>query len=730
MGFLNSALLLGLAGIVIPIIIHLLNLHKVRKVEFSSLMFLKAIDESKVKRVQIKYILLLLLRILVIATIVFSFANPVTDKKILGLDSGKNFCIIYLDNSQSMGVLQNGKSLLQSAKEKIEQLITTNKNVSTIKLITSSDLYSTSRLTETPLDSLRSINLTYLPFSFARIFQHLSNTILSNKDFQIFDVYIFSDFTGDVFSGIDAVTMNSEISNRVRLNLVSMSRGDDIRDIAIISAKLMNKFYKQGDKINISINVRNNSKSPVNRAKVKAYLNSIFENEQIFDLKGNESKEIILPIQPQNSGYFKCKLLLSESEDSVSISQRSSNLLTFNNVYYLTGFIPEDVGVTLVTDEVSSMKYLISLFEVVNESGSVIKYDVKSNIPPVETKKRYPLIVSKREFSREDFSNAAKYLESGGNILVFIPAGIKLENYNSFFSATLKAFSVESISSINANLRISFINSESPLLSGVFRSKSEQNQFLLSDTLSRVFVKDSYILKGELTNQIILGLSNNTTLFQEFQTLNNNLLVFTVSPDEITSDFPKNYLFAPLILNSIYYLSNINFQGGGYIIGSSDILKCNSNPEPVSIISENRQNIPVDSSSFIKILNSNRTGGKAILILPNNNITEPNFYFIRNKDSGEEVFSVNVDSVESNFNVEDLLKIKEKISKYSFASVEYYEGFHNIDEFSPVQISRTGLYRLLLVIAIILLIIEMLYSRKLSLQVSTTANGLEKTDFR
>ncbi|MGB9696973.1 MAG: BatA domain-containing protein [Ignavibacteria bacterium] len=729
MGFLNSAVLLGLVGIVIPIIIHLLNLHKVRKVEFSSLMFLKAIDESKVKRVQIKYILLLLLRILVIVTIVLSFANPVINKKISGLDGGKNLCIVYLDNSQSMGLVQNGKSLLQSAKEKIEQLITINKNISTVKLITSSDLYLTTKLAETPLDSLRSINLTYQPFSFARILQHLSNTILSNRDFQIFDVYIFSDFAGDVFSGIDAVTMNGENSSRVRLNLILMRGEGDVRDIAIISAKLVNRFYKQGDKIDISITIRNNSKFPVNKAQLKAYLNGIVEAEQVFDLKGSENKEIILPIRPEMNGYFKCKLLLGESGDSVSINQRDSRLLTFNNSYYLTGFIPAEIPVTLITDDRGSMRYLISLFEIVNEGSPVIKYDIKSSIPPVETKKRNLLIISKREFGTDDLLNAAKYSESGGNMLVFIPQGIKQESYNSFFSKTLKAFSIENSSSVNTNLRISLINSGASLLSGVFRSQSEQNQFLLSDTLSRVFVKNNYFLKGELTNQVILGFNNNAVLFQEFQTLSNNYLVFTVSPDETTSDFPKNYLFAPVVLNSIYYLSNVNLSDNGYLIGGSTVLRCNSTSEPVSIIAGNK-NIPVDSSSFIKVLNANRSNGKAVLILPNNIITEPNFYFVKNKDNSEEVFSVNVDSSESNFNVESQARIKEKISRYSFASVEYYEGFHNTDDFFSAQIFRTGLYRLLLVIAIILLIVEMFYSRKLSLQVSTTANGFEKQGSR
>ena len=725
MGFLNSTLLLGLVGIVIPIIIHLLNLHKVRKVEFSSLMFLKAIDETKVKKVQLKNILLLFLRVLVIGIIVLSFANPVIDKKIVGLDGGKNICIIYLDNSQSMGVVQNGKSLLQSAKEKVEQIISKNKNISTIKLITSSDLYSMTKLAETPLDSLHSINFTYLPFSFVRLLNHLSNVVLSNKDFQNFDVYILSDFTENVFSGMDAASMVNESSNRVRLNLISMRENSDIRDIAIISAKPKNKFFKKGDKIDISVNVRNNSRFPVDRAEIKVYYNGILENELIFSLKGSENKELILPIKLQENGYFKCKLLISDGGDSSSINQGNSDLLTFNNIYYLCGFIPDEVPLTLVTDDRSSMKYLVSLFEIINEGNPLIKYNIESNIPPIETKKRNLLIINKQEFNSDEFLKAIKYSEAGSNFLVFIPDGIKQENFNSFFETTLKAFSIENINLINTNLYINLINSESPLLSGVFRSNLELNKYILSDTLSRVYVKKNYFLKGQLTNQVILGFNNNSPLLQEFQTLSNKVLVFTVPPDESLSNFPKNYLFVPVVLNSIYYLSNINFWENGYTVGCPNVLKFNTASEPISIIYGNKS-ISVDSSSFIKVLKGNQSQVNSILILPNNLITEPNFYFVNNKDKSEEVFSVNVDSSESNFNVENLSFIKEKISKYSFKSVEYYEGFQNINEFSSNQIFKSGLYWVLLIISIVLLLVEMFYSRKLSLQVSSNANGVER----
>ena len=47
MTFLNPAVLLGLLAASIPIIIHLLNLRKLKKIDFSTLQFLKELQKNK-----------------------------------------------------------------------------------------------------------------------------------------------------------------------------------------------------------------------------------------------------------------------------------------------------------------------------------------------------------------------------------------------------------------------------------------------------------------------------------------------------------------------------------------------------------------------------------------------------------------------------------------------------------------------------------------------------------
>jgi hypothetical protein len=101
MTFINPAILWGLFAISIPILIHIFNLKKTRKIEFSTLMFLKEIQETKQKRIKLKQ-LLILLQDCVHNFIVMAFAGPFTRGFVLISDKSPVTVLILFDDSFSM----------------------------------------------------------------------------------------------------------------------------------------------------------------------------------------------------------------------------------------------------------------------------------------------------------------------------------------------------------------------------------------------------------------------------------------------------------------------------------------------------------------------------------------------------------------------------------------------------------------------------------------------------
>ena len=76
MEFLNPAALFALAAVAIPLIVHLFHFRRPRKVDFSSLAFVKELRKSTVRRVRVKQWLLLALRLLAIASVGVGLRSP------------------------------------------------------------------------------------------------------------------------------------------------------------------------------------------------------------------------------------------------------------------------------------------------------------------------------------------------------------------------------------------------------------------------------------------------------------------------------------------------------------------------------------------------------------------------------------------------------------------------------------------------------------------------------
>lgn len=104
MGFVAPFILVGLAALAIPVLIHLIQREKKRVVEFPSLMFLRRIPYQSVRRRRIRNWMLLLMRLAALALIVAAFARPFFRRPTLAAaaQNGAREAVILLDTSYSM----------------------------------------------------------------------------------------------------------------------------------------------------------------------------------------------------------------------------------------------------------------------------------------------------------------------------------------------------------------------------------------------------------------------------------------------------------------------------------------------------------------------------------------------------------------------------------------------------------------------------------------------------
>ncbi len=113
MVFKHPHLLYGLFFLIVPIIVHLFQLRRFKKREFTNVAFLKPLISQTRKSRQFKKWLSLLARLLVVTCLVLAFAQPFLPAE--DQNSEQTETLIYLDNSFSMQAQGSEGTLLNAA---------------------------------------------------------------------------------------------------------------------------------------------------------------------------------------------------------------------------------------------------------------------------------------------------------------------------------------------------------------------------------------------------------------------------------------------------------------------------------------------------------------------------------------------------------------------------------------------------------------------------------------
>lgn len=125
MEFVHPEILWGLAALAIPVIIHLLNFRRYKRVAFSHVAFLQQVERQTRSTQRLKHLLVLLARLVAVAGLVLAFAQPFTPPPAGLNQDGKNGAAIslFIDNSLSMQAEGERGPLLQTARDKAAAIV-------------------------------------------------------------------------------------------------------------------------------------------------------------------------------------------------------------------------------------------------------------------------------------------------------------------------------------------------------------------------------------------------------------------------------------------------------------------------------------------------------------------------------------------------------------------------------------------------------------------------------
>ena len=141
MQFLHSGYFYALPVLLVPIFIHLFQLRRFKKYDFTNVTLLKKIKFKTRKSSQIKKWIILILRLLIIVFIIFAFSQPYfSNNKSIDTPSET---VLYLDNSFSMQALGANGPLFKRA---VQDVISEIKEGQKLTLLTNDVIYQSTEL--------------------------------------------------------------------------------------------------------------------------------------------------------------------------------------------------------------------------------------------------------------------------------------------------------------------------------------------------------------------------------------------------------------------------------------------------------------------------------------------------------------------------------------------------------------------------------------------------------
>lgn len=123
MKFLYPEFLWALTVLILPILIHLFNFKRYKTLYFSSLNFIRQVDQQTKSAQRLKHWLILASRLLALLFLVFSFAQPYFPEDESAGEAKESVLAFYIDNSYSMQALGSDGELLSLARENASSII-------------------------------------------------------------------------------------------------------------------------------------------------------------------------------------------------------------------------------------------------------------------------------------------------------------------------------------------------------------------------------------------------------------------------------------------------------------------------------------------------------------------------------------------------------------------------------------------------------------------------------
>jgi hypothetical protein len=521
MQFLYPGFLAALGFLAVPIIVHLFNFVRYKRIYFSNVHFLKEVKEETQSRSRLKHLLILAARLLAVFFLVFAFAQPFIPAENAIVKEGTKAVSIYIDNSFSMATIGKNGTLLDEAKKDALDIVKAFEPTDKFQLLTNDFLgkhqhWVNKKVFNEMLDEVKIVpSVRKIEEIVAR-----QKDLLSTANESVKLSYIISDFQQ---SGFNMAKLKGDSS--VSCQLIRLE-GNKTPNVYIDSCWFATPARQFNQAELLFVKIVNTGATDLENVPVKLMINGVQRAVASANIKAESSVQIEMAYTNKESGIINGQIQINDYP------------LTYDNDYFFSYQVSKKIKLLIVNQKEENTylnKLFVSdpLFEVVQNTPKNIDYGSLGN---------YNLLILANldEISSGFIDELKLNIEKGLNVLVFPGLKIKLDDYNNL----LGNFSSAIVPIDTVNVKVDKLNFKHPIYAGVF----EESKMKKENVNYPLILKHYPIKTNNKGNQeSLISLINGDQFLLQYS---NKLgkLYFCASPlDETYSSFPRHAIFVPTL---------------------------------------------------------------------------------------------------------------------------------------------------------------------------------------
>jgi len=523
MKWVNPEFLFALAVVLIPLLIHLFHFKRYKTVLFSSLTFLKSVEQNQKNTRKLKYWLIFTARALAFIFLVFAFAQPYIPLKNEASKSGVNVIGIYVDNSFSMTRIGETGELISQSRELAKSIANDAPRTAQFVLLTN-ELSGSEKQSLTKvqfLEKLEKIRPTSLVRKSGDVLRWWEQWMTENEENQLniasSQLIWLSDFQKSTFGNPGKFKDWKTLFYPVVLEPVNNG------NLYVDSLWFASPVQKKGAKQTLYVRLRNEGETAVTTVDVNIKIGSV--NRDVFaDIPSNGSDTVELSYFNNQTGKIR---------GSVNVNDRQMNM---DDSYFFSYEVREKSEVLIIDGEsaVTNIGIVYSLDDYYQTTT------VAQNQLSVSLCKNKDLVVvnGANQVSSVMAEILSDFADDGGTLLLFPGSNAGTSGWNALLSK-LKMPSLTQVQS--SGLTVRKLNTKDAFFDGVFERKPEE--------LNLPAVKQSYRLQsGSGTQSIdLLSFRNGNSFFVK-GTGNASVYLSATSLNPDFSSFTSNQLFSTILL--------------------------------------------------------------------------------------------------------------------------------------------------------------------------------------